>query len=96
MASLAGTVRWWEKVEEPTTVWQALLTDDGLEYYVNTETNETTWEKPEELYVFRHKILSLNYSPAHTSIFFLTPQLSSLQYDDSRVKCTWRLGMGAT
>ena len=49
MASLAGTVRWWEKVEEPTTVWQALLTDDGLEYYVNTETNETTWEKPEEL-----------------------------------------------
>ena len=51
MASLAGTVRWWEKVEEPTTVWQALLTDDGLEYYVNTETNETTWEKPEELYV---------------------------------------------
>ena len=37
MASLAGTVRWWEKVEEPTTVWQALLTDDGLEYYVNTK-----------------------------------------------------------
>ena len=49
MTSLAGTVRWWEKVEEPTTIWQALLTDDGLEYYVNTETNETTWEKPEEL-----------------------------------------------
>jgi hypothetical protein len=73
MASLAGTVRWWEKVEEPTTVWQALLTDDGLEYYVNTETNETTWEKPEELYVFKHKILSLNNS---TSILFLTPQIS--------------------
>ena len=51
MASIASsqTVRWWEKVEEPTTVWQALLTDDGLEYYVNTETNQTTWEKPEEL-----------------------------------------------
>lgn len=25
------------------------MTDDGLDYYVNTETNETTWDKPEEL-----------------------------------------------
>jgi hypothetical protein len=25
------------------------MTDDGLDYYVNTESNETTWEKPEEL-----------------------------------------------
>ena len=41
--------RWWEKVEVPATVWQALLTDDGVEYFVNTETKETTWDKPEEL-----------------------------------------------
>ncbi len=42
-------VRWWEKVEEPQTIWRALVSNDGLDYYVNTETGETTWEKPEEL-----------------------------------------------
>ena len=26
-----------------TQVWQACLTDDGLDYYVNTETNETSY-----------------------------------------------------
>lgn len=30
-------------------VWRACVTDDGLDYYVNTETNETTWDKPEEV-----------------------------------------------
>lgn len=44
-----GQPRWWEKVEEPTTIWVALVTEDGLDYYQNTETNETTWDKPEEL-----------------------------------------------
>eukprot|EP00949_MAST-11_sp_MAST-11-sp1_P000183 g183.t1 len=44
-----AAVRWWEREEEPDTVWQACLTDDGLDFYVNTETNETTWDKPEEL-----------------------------------------------
>jgi len=43
------SAKWWEKEPEPTTVWRACLTDDGLDYYVNTETNETTWDKPEEL-----------------------------------------------
>eukprot|EP00040_Diaphanoeca_grandis_P025752 m.143132 g.143132 ORF g.143132 m.143132 type:complete len:1427 (-) comp30293_c0_seq1:306-4586(-) len=43
------SAKWWEKAPEPTTVWRACLTDDGLDYYVNTETNETTWDKPEEL-----------------------------------------------
>eukprot|EP00039_Didymoeca_costata_P010685 m.144552 g.144552 ORF g.144552 m.144552 type:complete len:1420 (-) comp14925_c0_seq1:86-4345(-) len=41
--------KWWETVEEPTTVWRACVTDDGLDYYFNSETNETTWDKPEEL-----------------------------------------------
>eukprot|EP00039_Didymoeca_costata_P017476 m.324043 g.324043 ORF g.324043 m.324043 type:complete len:483 (+) comp16540_c7_seq2:247-1695(+) len=41
--------RWWEALEEPQTVWRACVTDDGLDFYVNTETNETTWDKPEEL-----------------------------------------------
>ena len=49
MDGASSKVRWWEKVEEPTTVWQALFTDDGVEYFVNTETKETTWDKPEEL-----------------------------------------------
>eukprot|EP00040_Diaphanoeca_grandis_P036460 m.232435 g.232435 ORF g.232435 m.232435 type:complete len:1418 (-) comp33622_c0_seq1:24-4277(-) len=42
-------VKWWEAVEEPTTVWRACVTEDGLDYYVNTETNQTSWDKPEEL-----------------------------------------------
>lgn len=46
---MENRTRWWEKVEEPTTVWRACLTEDGVEYYFNTETNETTWDKPEEL-----------------------------------------------
>jgi len=30
-------------------VWRACLTDDGLDYFFNTETKETSWEKPDEL-----------------------------------------------
>eukprot|EP00462_Mataza_sp_D1_P024235 CAMPEP_0175127448 /NCGR_PEP_ID=MMETSP0087-20121206/4390_1 /TAXON_ID=136419 /ORGANISM="Unknown Unknown, Strain D1" /LENGTH=1428 /DNA_ID=CAMNT_0016409423 /DNA_START=43 /DNA_END=4329 /DNA_ORIENTATION=+ len=41
--------KWWEKKKEPTTIWQACKTPDGLDYYFNTVTNETTWEKPDEL-----------------------------------------------
>jgi myosin heavy subunit len=29
--------------------WKEYKTADGLEYYVNESTGETTWEKPEEL-----------------------------------------------
>eukprot|EP00041_Stephanoeca_diplocostata_P035801 m.1275779 g.1275779 ORF g.1275779 m.1275779 type:complete len:1469 (+) comp24762_c0_seq12:253-4659(+) len=46
---MSGKVKWWEAVEEPTTTWRACVTEDGLDYYVNTETNVTTWDKPEEL-----------------------------------------------
>lgn len=46
---MATRVKWWEAVEEPTTVWRACVTEDGLDYYVNTETNQTSWDKPEEL-----------------------------------------------
>jgi hypothetical protein len=38
-----------EKAEEPKSVWRALVTEDGVDYYMNTETNETTWDKPTEL-----------------------------------------------
>ncbi|KAF2691327.1 U1 snRNP-associated protein Usp104 [Lentithecium fluviatile CBS 122367] len=33
----------------PPTPWRALKTADGKEYYHNTLTNTTSWEKPEEL-----------------------------------------------
>jgi hypothetical protein len=41
--------RWWEKKKEPLSVWQACKDAEGLEYYYNAETKETTWEKPKEL-----------------------------------------------
>jgi myosin heavy subunit len=40
--------KWWEEKKEITTIWQA-CEQDGQEYYYNTETHETTWDKPEEL-----------------------------------------------
>jgi hypothetical protein len=40
---------WLACVRACVQVWRQLFTEDGLDYYVNTETNETTWDKPEEL-----------------------------------------------
>ena len=49
MSSLMQT-RWWEKVEEDDgCIWYECVTDDGLPYYCNSITKETTWDKPEEL-----------------------------------------------
>ena len=43
MAGLSEGPKWWERADEPDTVWRACVTDDGLDYYVNTETNETSY-----------------------------------------------------
>lgn len=44
-----ATNRWWEKKKEPLSVWQACRDAEGVEYFYNAETKETTWEKPKEL-----------------------------------------------
>ena len=45
-----GEAKWWEKAseeeEEDKTPWRALVTEDGLDYYMNIDTDETTWDKP--------------------------------------------------
>lgn len=42
---------WWEaKVDEnENTVWKCLQTAEGVDYYFNTITQATQWEKPDEL-----------------------------------------------
>ncbi len=44
-----GEDRWWELKGEAKSVWQACKNAEGLDYYYNVETRETTWDKPEEL-----------------------------------------------
>jgi len=48
-----GESKWWEKkadeLEEEKTPWRALVTEEGLDYFMNIETQETTWDKPVEL-----------------------------------------------
>lgn len=41
---------WYEKQNvEDLPAWTELQTEDGLTYYYNTETKETSWERPTEL-----------------------------------------------
>ena len=42
--------KWWEKKDPKNySEWQTLQTPEGLDYYYNTVTNETTWDKPDAL-----------------------------------------------
>jgi hypothetical protein len=41
-----GEDRWWEVQKEETSVWRGCKTNEGLDYYYNSETQATTWEKP--------------------------------------------------
>eukprot|EP01084_Bolivina_argentea_P201244 344028_1 len=44
---------WWKSAKaiesEQFSEWQELRTEDGLIYYFNRKTQETTWDKPDEL-----------------------------------------------
>jgi len=47
-----SNVPWWKAKnldKEQFSDWQELKTDDGLVYYFNRQTQETTWDKPDEL-----------------------------------------------
>jgi len=46
---MAASETWWKKDETVYGDWQELTTDEGLKYYYNTQTQETTWEKPAEM-----------------------------------------------
>jgi ABC-type oligopeptide transport system ATPase subunit len=54
--------QWWEaNQQEVTTVWQALTNAEGIEYYFNTVTRETSWDKPEELMTDEEKASGSNW-----------------------------------
>lgn len=40
---------WYQQKEESYSVWTELNTADGLTYYYNTQTEETTWDRPADL-----------------------------------------------
>lgn len=50
---MAAAQPWWKAgkaIEDETfSDWQELRTEDGLVYYFNRSTQETTWDKPAEL-----------------------------------------------
>ena len=39
----------YQQKEESYSVWTELHTADGLTYYYNTKTEETTWDRPADL-----------------------------------------------
>lgn len=53
--------KWWEKKKEVASIWQACKTPDNLDYFFNTVTNETTWEKPDELMNDDEKDAAVNH-----------------------------------
>ncbi len=47
---MSSSDKWWLVAQDKkTTIWQANVTEDGVEYYFNTETFEKTFDKPDEL-----------------------------------------------
>ncbi|ETO23606.1 hypothetical protein RFI_13572 [Reticulomyxa filosa] len=65
MSNQASGQPWWKAhkniEEENFSDWQELRTEDGLAYYFNRVTQETTWDKPEELMTDEEKQSSKNY-----------------------------------
>ena len=72
--------KWWEKKKEAATIWQACKTPDGYDYYFNTESNETSWDKPDELMTEEEKVASGDWRwvPDETACFLPGKRLRDL------------------
>eukprot|EP00485_Elphidium_margaritaceum_P007561 CAMPEP_0202691960 /NCGR_PEP_ID=MMETSP1385-20130828/6494_1 /ASSEMBLY_ACC=CAM_ASM_000861 /TAXON_ID=933848 /ORGANISM="Elphidium margaritaceum" /LENGTH=1474 /DNA_ID=CAMNT_0049347425 /DNA_START=27 /DNA_END=4451 /DNA_ORIENTATION=+ len=66
---------WWKSAKaieaESFSDWQELRTEDGLVYYFNRKTQETTWDKPAELMSEEEKAYESNWVwvPDETEVY---------------------------
>ena len=49
-ALLEGKLNDLKGLPESRLAWQAVKAEDGATYYYNKDTNETTWEEPEDMH----------------------------------------------
>ena len=50
--------KWWQQQAEVETFaeWQELETPEGLTYFYNNRTQETRWDRPQELMTEEHAV----------------------------------------
>eukprot|EP01083_Nonionella_stella_P026056 71737_1 len=46
---MSAAPEWFKKEEQVYSEWTELKTEDGLVYYYNTQSGETSWDVPAEL-----------------------------------------------
>eukprot|EP01084_Bolivina_argentea_P047510 87544_1 len=69
------TQPWWKNAKaiesEQFNEWQELRTEDGLVYYFNRQTQETSWEKPQNLMSTEEKACTLDWVwvPDDTNVY---------------------------